>query len=293
MLAQSAAPFDSDAHLFEIKWDGTRCIVFVGPDGVRLQNRRFFEMQSRYPEFACLQSLPPGVVLDAEIIVLDQGKPSFNKLAQREHNTSPTKIEILARQLPATMMVFDLLYLNFQSLLDRPLLQRRGMAEEVVAHLSNPHVVVPSYILQHGQHYFEQLEQLGLEGMMAKRLQSPYQPGKRTPDWLKVKAATTAEFDIIGYEQRQDQPFVSALVIGMIDDRGRLLYKGKVGSGFNEEQRQDWFRRLSTAPPLEKPPADAPRGLVWRRTALRCRVRYFEKTESGKLRAPVFMGLVT
>ena len=85
MLAQSGEPFDSDKHLFEIKWDGTRCIAFIEPDRLRMQNRRFIEMRARYPELACLSDVPAGTVLDGEIIVLDEGKPSFNKLQQREH----------------------------------------------------------------------------------------------------------------------------------------------------------------------------------------------------------------
>ena len=292
MLAQSAeAAFNSKDHLFEVKWDGTRCVAFIEKDRLRLQNRRFLEMKHRYPELAALKRLPAGTVLDGEIVVLEDGKPSFNRLQKREHLLDERKISILSKELPATFIVFDLLYLSGKSTMDERLDFRRRTLKEIVGKLANPHVIASEFITEHGSNYFAAVEGLGLEGIMAKRLDSPYVEGKRSKNWLKIKVAQEANYEIIGFTKQDTTDFISALLIG--ERRGRsLYYKGKVGSGFTERQRKLYFEELSRLDVLARPPKDGPREAVWRHTGLKCRVRFFEKTKTGKLRAPVFQGLI-
>lgn len=292
MLARAATePFDSNDHLFEIKWDGTRCIAFVEQDKLRLQNRRNIEMRARYPELECLQQLPAGTALDGEIIVLDNGKPSFSRLQQREHLLDPTRIEIACQRLPATYMVFDLLYQEGQDLKAAPLSERRERLRDVVTKLAEPFVLVPDHIVGAGKQYFAAAEAHALEGIMAKRLDSPYITGSRSPHWLKIKVARTGTFAIIGFVQRENASVVSALAIGEKHGK-RWTYKGKVGSGFTEETRAAFFAQLDGAPALANPPANGPKEAQWRNSGLHCTVRYFEKTVTGMLRAPVFKGLV-
>lgn len=293
MLAQAAPePFDSDEHLFEVKWDGTRCIAFVEADRIQLQNRRYIEMRERYPELAVLGKLPAGIVLDGEIIVLEGGKPSFNKLQQREHLRDPGRIELLSRRMPATLMAFDLLYLRGERIMAEPLRQRRERLAELVQRLKQPQVIVPDFVIGSGVSYFEAAEAHGLEGIMAKRLDSPYTPGKRSPNWLKIKVAQTAQFDIIGYTPHERDPHaIGALIIGEPHGR-RWAYKGKVGTGFTEQERRQFFDLLQNAAPLERPPANGPADAVWRLPGYRCLVRFFEKTAVGMLRAPSYKGLV-
>jgi DNA ligase D-like protein (predicted ligase) len=293
MLAQAAMePFDSSDFLFEIKWDGTRCIALFDGAHLTLQNRREIEMRERYPELACLSGLAAGTVLDGEIIVLDAGRPSFNKLARREQTREPGQIAALARQLPATLIAFDLLYEAGTSLLARPLRERRERLSALVRKLGSPHVIAADYIIGQGIRYFQAVEEHQLEGIMAKRLDSPYLPGKRSPHWVKIKVAETGEFDILGYVPRDNEPVISALIVGH-KNGSRWVFKAKVGSGFTEAVRAEWFEILRDAPALKNPPKDGPREAVWRTPAVRCYVRYFEKTPTGKLRAPVFKGLVS
>lgn len=267
-------------------------MAYVEPARLRLVNRRDIEMRARYPEFEVLGRLPPGTALDAEIVVLERGKPSFPRLQQREHLQDAHKVRIAAERLPATMMPFDLLYLAGESWLKRPLVERRARLSELIAALGDPHLLVPDYVVQHGVAYFAAAERAGLEGIMAKRLDSRYQPGKRSPDWLKIKVAQTADFEIIGYTPMETgAAAIGALIIGEPHGR-RWHYKGKVGSGFTDKQREELFAALRDAPALDAPPPDGPAEGVWRRTGLRCRVRFFEKTGIGMLRAPVFKGLV-
>lgn len=293
MLATAAEPFDSPEHQFEVKWDGTRCLAFIdGPDKIRLQNRRDIEMRSRYPELAVLRGVPAGTVLDGEIIVLEDGRPSFPRLQQREHLLDPRRIEIASQRIPATLMAFDLLYLRGVRLYAKPLSERRALLEQVVGELGSPHVLAPEPILEQGRALFSWAEQNQIEGIIAKRLSSPYLPGRRSTHWNKIKVAQTAVFEVIGFTPREDgRPFVSALIIGERSG-SRWVYKGKVGSGFNEEDRAALFAALSSAPLLEKPPRDGPADAVWRMPGLRCAVRFFEKTAIGMLRAPVFKGFV-
>ncbi len=190
MLAQAAEPFDSARHLFEIKWDGARCLAFIEPQRLRLVSRRGLDVQQQYPELAGLSKLPAGTVLDCEVVVLEGGRPSLARLQQRAQLSNPARIEILSKRRPVTLMVFDLLYLRYDRVMHQPLIDRRGRVQELIERLGTPHLMAPSSVLEHGRHYFAEIERHGLEGVMAKRLDSPYSPGRRLPDWLKIKVAT-------------------------------------------------------------------------------------------------------
>src|SRR5262245_28228111 len=132
MLAKVGEPFDSDQYFFEIKWDGTRTLAFIEDGGCRLLNRRKVDMTNRYPEFSFLEKLPAGTVLDGEVVVLQQGKPSFQKLMSREQARAPLKIRGLSRNLPATYIVFDLLYHGHEDVMNEPLPARRERLQQLV-----------------------------------------------------------------------------------------------------------------------------------------------------------------
>ena len=289
MLARIATePFDSSEHLFEIKWDGIRCIACIESGRLRLHNRRMVEISTQYPELSGLSHLPSGCVIDGEIVVLEDGKPSFEKLQQRMHLTEPQRIAVARQRLPVTLVAFDLLYERSRSVMTSPLRARREKLKSALAGLKNDHVVVADYIEEHGLRYFAALTQAGLEGMMAKRLDSPYLPGKRSRYWLKIKSAKGEAFDVLGFVQRKKERVVSALLLGLHEGQ-RWIYKGNVGTGFNETQRAEFFERLNPLPKLVSPPKDGPANAVWRATGLRCRVRFFEETSAGRLRGPVFI----
>ena len=193
MLAQKGAPFDSDEHLFEIKWDGTRMLAFVERDDYRLVNRHRGDRTAQYPELACLagppsgRCPPAGVILDGEMVVFHEGRPDFRRLLSRDQTCDPFKIRLLARTLPATYVVFDLLYEGHQPLLDQPLSQRRGRLAQLVEDFGRPQLALSEGIVGAGRALFDEVCRLGLEGLVAKRLTSRYRPGKRTRDWIKIK----------------------------------------------------------------------------------------------------------
>jgi DNA ligase D-like protein (predicted ligase) len=292
MLAEAAeAPFDSDQHLFEVKWDGTRCIAVIKNDRLRLQNRRFVEILERYPELASLGKVPTETILDGEIVVLDGGKPSFNKLQQREHVVDATRVSILSQRLPVTFIAFDIPWYKGNCLGNEPLIHRRDTLRHVIEELGDPHVVLSEAVLHDGINFFNAVAEMGLEGVMAKRLEGRYQPGQRSTHWLKIKVARTAEYEIVGYVQREGEKTASALLLCEWEGE-RLIFRGKVGTGFTEAQRREFFERLVDAPKLARAPKDGPKEGVWRSCGLRCRIRFFEITADGHLRSPVFLELL-
>src|SRR6266849_4776148 len=132
MLAKSGIPFDSQEHLFEVKWDGTRVLAFVDTNRYRLVNRHRVDVTERYPELGFLNDLPAGIVLDGEVVVLRQGKPDFGLLLSRNQTRASFRIQFLARILPVTYVVFDLLYERYESLLAQPLSTRRKRLERLI-----------------------------------------------------------------------------------------------------------------------------------------------------------------
>jgi ATP-dependent DNA ligase len=187
MLAKPGVPFDSSEHLFEIKWDGTRVLAFVDSRGYRLINRHRADVTDRYPELGFLHDLPAGVVLDGEVVVLRQGKPDFGLLLSRNQARASFRIQFLARILPVTYIVFDLLYERYESLMAQPLGTRRKRLEKLTQGCAHPRLVFSQGVVGTGKAFFAQICHLGLEGMMAKRLVSRYRPGRRTDAWIKIK----------------------------------------------------------------------------------------------------------
>ena len=288
MLARPGQPFDSDRHLFEIKWDGTRALAFVdGPGRRQLLNRRRVDMTARYPELDFLAKLDAGTILDGEIVVLRGGKPDFNALQKREQAQSARKITMGSRTTPATFMAFDLLFERHEALFDQPLAQRRQRLRDVVFRCGDPRLVMSEGVVGSGTSYFTEACRLGLEGVIAKRLDSPYLPGKRTDAWLKIKRQESYTCAVIGFVPAEGvaQDF-SALVIATQVDEG-LTCVGRVGSGFDFALR-DRINAYLWSHLRDAPVVPSREKARWVEPGLYCTVRCMERTKGGQLRAPVF-----
>lgn len=295
MLARIGDPFDSDEHVFEIKWDGTRSLAFVDDGGLRLRNRKDRDMVPRYPDLAGLAALPSGTVLDGEIVILESGRASFSGMLKREQATTPLKVAAAANALPATYVAFDLLYRDHRSLLGESLATRREALADLLAPIEEPRLVPSDGVVGPGRAFFDAACEQDLEGIVAKRLDSPYLPGKRTDAWQKIKKSTTALCVIMGFLTDEAATGAGArdvrsLVVALEQD-GVLSCVGRVGSGLTDRAREDLRDRLW---PLVRPEPIIPSRVdaVWVEPQIFCRVRYLERTEAGDLRAPVFLGLV-
>ncbi len=289
MLARIGAPFDSDEHLFEIKWDGTRALLFRDETELRLLNRRRAVLTDRYPEHQGWDALPPGTVLDGELVVLRAGLPDFGALLSREQVRRPARAAVLARSHPATYAVFDLLYLDHLPLLDRPLAERRERLAELIDGRSLPALILSEGITGDGSAYFERCVDAGLEGVVAKRLTSRYRPGERTDAWQKIKRSERLLCAVVGFSMRGEE--IRSLIIAASFD-GALRCVGRVGSGLTDAKRAELLARL---PEIERDRPVVPCGTHrgrWVEPILFCDVSYLEPTASGELRAPVLRAWV-
>jgi ATP-dependent DNA ligase len=193
MLVQPAqAPFDSEHHLFEIKWDGIRCLAFVESGRVRLQSRQLAEISRQFPELLPLRRLPSGTVLDGELVAFRSGKPCLGEIQSRAQLQNRLRIDCLSSRSPASFLVFDLLFLRGQSVMSNPLIERRDALKALLYPLALPCVLVTEGIVGQGQRAFRQVVHQGMEGIVAKRLDSPYLPGRRSPAWRKLKVSALA-----------------------------------------------------------------------------------------------------
>ena len=282
----------SDADwIFERKLDGERCLVFAGPDGVRLMSRNKHDITSTFPEVA--KALAAGregdLVADGEIVAFEGAQTRFARLQQRLGVADPAP-ELL-RAVPAYLYLFDLLYADGQDTRPLPLSERKELLADALVFKG------PLRFTEHrerdGEAYWTQACQDGWEGLIAKRADAPYRGG-RSRDWLKFKCENAQEFVIGGYtDPRRSRVGFGALLLGYYDG-GDLVYAGKVGTGFDN----DTLRRLhgmlarqeqDRAPFSRGRPAA--RGVHWVRPALVGQVAFTEWTEDGQLRHPRFQGL--
>ncbi len=187
MLARRSVPFDSDRHLFELKWDGIRALAFVGDTDCRIVSRWDHEITARFPELDGLSGLPPGTLLDGELVAFRDAQPHLGSLQSSLHVNDPIKIAHRARTAPITYIVFDLLYDHFTSVMSESLTVRRDRLAEIVKVHDDPRLIFSEGIVGSGVALFEEVGRRGLEGVVAKELASGYRPGRRGGAWLKIK----------------------------------------------------------------------------------------------------------
>jgi bifunctional non-homologous end joining protein LigD len=296
MLASVAAgPFTAPEWVFEPKLDGYRTIATMNNGSVRLFSRNGIDVTEKYAVVADGMSQQPAgqLVLDGEIIALDEkGKPCFQCLQDyletmgRKNDRNPTVAIIY--------YVFDIIYLDGYDLTRVPLNDRKRVLDRVLRPTETVRLL--DYFEGDGEAIYRAAVAQGLEGVVAKRKDSIYHPGQRSPDWLKVKSVATDEFVIGGYTQgtgSRSRTF-GALVLGSYDAKGRLVPAGSVGSGFDERRLTDLKQRLDalvtdSRPFYGKPELNAPP--TWVRPELVAEVKFSERTRDGRLRTPVFLRL--
>ena len=288
MLAVTGQPFSAPGWIFEPKIDGTRCIAQVF-DRVVLTNRRLTDITYRYPELAeALAQTAPGCILDGEIAVFSDGKPDFAALSQREHQSTKLRIDYLSKVLPSSYVVFDALYARGRNVMSRPLGERKEILKDLVQETDLISVI--DYFPDQGERYYQAALRMGIEGVMAKRLASPYQPGTRSSDWVKIKKRLKFDLVVGGYIPGlgQREPYFGGLLLGAYE-QDKLVYVGRVGSGFSDKELAEIMRDFepSSDSPFSNPPQTP--GVKWLMPKLVVEVAAMEVTENESLRAPVFL----
>jgi bifunctional non-homologous end joining protein LigD len=302
MLAQTAdGPFSDPAWLFEIKWDGVRALAFLRRRGpaqeVVLYSRTLHRQNAQYPEIVeALAALDvDSAVLDGEIFAPDdEGRPDFPRLQQRINLTGETDVREAAGQIGVLYAVFDCLYLHGRDLRMRPLSERRRALEGLVL---PPRLLRSDAVEGDGETLFHAARQHGLEGIIAKRASSVYEPGVRSPQWLKIKVRQRLEAVVGGFTRGKGhrKGTFGALVLGQYDPRtGALVHIGQTGGGLRDSDLCTLRKRLE---PLETkdcpfvPPPRLPQPVTWVRPEVVVEVEYSEFTPDGMLRAPVYIGV--
>ncbi len=289
-------PFTREGWLFELKWDGVRALASVAEGKVRLVGRSGRDETARYPELAVLGRALHGhsAVVDGEIVVMnDDGRPSFERLQSRINVGRDSDVRRAMRDNPATYVVFDVLRLDGRDLMQTSLRIRKKTLKDVLTPVDG--VMYADHVERDGEAFFAAVSRQGIEGMIGKRADSVYQPGRRSPDWVKVKAWQTQSCVIAGWTggrgRRTDQ--LGALILGVYDGDD-LVHCGQVGTGFNEATLRDLRRRLDALAVQESaihPPPRPSEPATWVRPELVCEVRHAGWTKQGILRHPAYLGL--
>ena len=297
MLARAGElPGDESGWAFELKWDGVRAIAYSTPGSFRVQSRNLNDITDTYPELAragrALGS--HSAILDGEIVAFDEaGLPSFAALSHRMHASSRAQATRLSGQTPVTYVIFDLLWLDGHPLMDLPYTERR---ERLAAlKLDGDGFQTPENVIGQGAQLLAMCAERGLEGVVAKALDSAYQPGLRPRSWVKVKTYARQEFVIGGWVpgNGRRREHIGSLLLGVSAEDG-LRYVGRVGSGLGEEE-VDRLERLLTPLARQGSPfasgANPPKQSVFCEPRLVVEVRFAHWTRAGSLRHPTYLGL--
>ena len=296
----SGMPERQEQFAFEYKWDGVRALAYWDGERLDLDSRNLLDITSQYPELQGLREQlgASRAALDGEIVAFnDKGRVSFLRLSHRMHVVDPARVAERQQVAPVTYMIFDVLHLNGESLLDRPYTERREVLESL--NLEGPHWKTPPSHPGVGDEMLQAARDQRLEGIVAKRLDSTYEPSRRTGAWRKIKLVGRQEFVIGGWVPLKgtDASRVGALLVGYHGKAGagevELHYAGAVGSGFSDAHRQELARLLKHHASDDSPFADpvAKPGARFVRPQLVAEVEYRGWGPTGALRQPSYKGL--
>ncbi len=288
----AAEPFDSTKYCFDVAWDGVRALAAISGGEVHLWGRDLADLTDRYPEVRALASLAPDeTIVDGELIVADaDGRPDRPALEIRQQAATAEAAIRLAEAHPATYVVYDLLYLRGRPMFKEPLVRRRPRMFESIRSSGRVYVVEP--VADDGLALFDAARERGLEGVVAKRFDSPYRVGQRHPDWLQIDAVRREDFAVMGFIPQSGDRLLEALVVGTY--QGRIFQPvARVGGGFDRPMSIR-LRQLLDALPVALPPADkrwSDDRICWVKPEVVVNIKFSEWDRNGCLRFPIFNGM--
>lgn len=301
MLAElGRLPIDDSAWSFELKWDGIRAISYLEDGRLRIESRNGNDLSASFPDLEGLAESLGGhrLVLDGEIVAFGpDGRPSFQRLQPRIHSSDRRRSLRLAEEQPITYVVFDLLYIDGESLTPKSYLERRAVLEALGID-KVPCCSLSARFDGPGADVFSVSKEQGLEGIVCKKNASPYRVGRRSPEWTKVKHTRMQEVVLGGFTSGQGRRKgqIGSLLLGLPDESGGLTYVGQVGTGFTEKTLADLAELLAPLETEESPfstpvPSRYSRGATWIAPVLVGEVTFGEWTKDGRLRHPSWRGL--
>lgn len=297
-VAVGTLPRDAQDYAIEWKWDGVRALSYWDGRRLRLRSRNQNDITARYPELKFLTDALDSrtAVLDGEIVAFDEaGRPSFKELQRRMHVSDPRMVERLRAQVPIRYMIFDVLYFDGRSLIDEVYSRRREVLQDLPK--SGPCWKITSAFPghTHGHEMLEAARVNGLEGIIAKRLDGIYEPGRRSRAWLKIKVISRQEFVVGGWIPEVGAPArIGSMLLGYYDAANRLRYAGRVGTGLVAADHAmlgaHFARRLTGSNPFAD--ADIPgRGINFIRPEIVVEVEYRRWPDEGSVQHAAYKGL--
>ncbi len=275
LLSKKKKPFNSKDYLFEIKWDGYRCLTFIDGKKIILQSRNKNNLSNYFPELSDINKYfkAENAIIDGEICYLDNtGKPVFSKLQGRLSTKNKSSIKN-----PVSLIIWDLLAYNNQDIYSQPLIERKIILDEIIKR--NKSILISPYLIGKGVELYKKAEIEQLEGIVAKKIDSPYE-FKRSKYWYKIKCWKYINTYIGGFSKDR-----SSLTVGMFDDN-QLLYMGKIKISLSKEMSEALFRFLPTImseiSPFKNIPQDSK--LYWVKPVIKTKVRYTELSRHNTFR---------
>lgn len=298
MLSESAEKVPAgDEYLYEVKWDGIRALISVEDGQIKIRSRNQNDITAQFPELLAADKGFRATcgLFDAEIVCLDKsGKPDFKKVIHRLMNTGETNVQKNSKASPAFCYVFDCLYLDGRSLINEPLAKRKEFLADAIKTEGAYRV---SEVVDDGASLFEAAKELALEGIMAKRKDGKYLPGRRSDVWVKVKVRNTVDCRIVGYtpgKGNRESTFGSLQIVEEIS--GKLQYRGKVGSGFDDAMMKQVLSEIKKLKKVKQPKLEGgaivdEKVTVWIEPTLVAEISYAQITRDKMFREPVFVRL--
>lgn len=288
LLHEVKKPFDDEDYIYELKLDGIRCVAYIEPKSVSLQNKRFKELTPIYPELSDIcKCVKKRVILDGELVFLTDGKPNFYALQRRSLMTDSFRISLAAKKNPVQFAAYDIIYFDGKDLTDKPLLERKEILSENVREGFN--LSISRWIEKSGVAFFELAKKENLEGIVAKKKDGLYHIGKRTLEWIKIKVMQDEDLLILGYQPDEDGK-VKDLILGFYDDKGELKCRGKVYLGVSKAE-QKIIAEFAKKNTVKIPWFDKYKNVVWLKPQLVGTAHFMHETENGGMRQPVWKGL--
>lgn len=283
MLFYESEPFDSEDHLFELKFDGIRALAYLDTDKTIIKNKRHKDVTNLYPELNNLhKQAKTRCIIDGEIVVMINGKPDFFKMQKRSLLQDPFKIQISSQSYPVTFIAFDIIYYRDYFITDLPLIERKKILQENI--VENNMLVISRFIEKNGIKFFEVVKKQGLEGIVAKEMLSKYFLGKRSKAWLKFKVYGEDDLVVCGYLEKDNKTI--DIIFGRLLNN-HLIKAATINTSKDKKLIIDFAKKNPSSPLF--PNED--NQIIWMKPHLVGKVKYMMKTESGSLRQAVFLGL--
>jgi len=290
LIGKEMAPFDDPNYIYELKWDGERCVAYLEPGRPpELRNKRNVRMLSKVPELAVIsKQVKKRCILDGELFILKDSRPDFSLIQRRSLMSDRFKIELDSKHNPATFSAFDVLYYDCQETMLLPLMERKALLDKSI--MDGPRMAISRYVEGQGTSLFNFAAERGLEGIVAKVKDSIYIQDKRTTDWIKMKVMMEEDYVVCGYILKSNH--MTSIILGQY--RGNtLIYKGHVTMGVSGQAFDIISRHptLPSAPFIAYPAGHGNDRAIWLSPDLVCIVKFMHHTKSGGMRQPVFKGL--